>query len=92
MIGLTPTGRATVLALRLNNEYIVEAWRTGLRGSGIHRNDSSLHCRELWGLLADAGLTQVKVQQAPAAGVGKRAAVLRDRATSVMIDTSCCTS
>lgn len=25
IIGLTPTGRATVVALRLNNEYIVEA-------------------------------------------------------------------
>lgn len=25
IVGLTPTGRATVLALRLNNEYVVEA-------------------------------------------------------------------
>ena len=25
IVGLTPTGRATVIALRLNNEYIVEA-------------------------------------------------------------------
>ena len=25
IIGLTPTGRATVIALRLNNEYVVEA-------------------------------------------------------------------
>jgi hypothetical protein len=25
IIGLTPTGRATVVALRLNNEYLVEA-------------------------------------------------------------------
>jgi len=25
IVGLTPTGRATVVALRLNNEYVVEA-------------------------------------------------------------------
>jgi len=25
IVGLTPTGRATVIALRLNNEYVVEA-------------------------------------------------------------------
>jgi len=25
IVGLTPTGRATVLALRLNNEYVIEA-------------------------------------------------------------------
>jgi hypothetical protein len=25
IVGLTPTGRATVLALRLNNDYVVEA-------------------------------------------------------------------
>jgi len=27
IIGLTPTGRATVLALRMNNEYLVESRR-----------------------------------------------------------------
>jgi hypothetical protein len=27
VIGLTPIGRATVLALRMNNEYVVEARR-----------------------------------------------------------------